>query len=124
KRLLLALLASGAGMTLLPAPALADDTLQEALLQAYLTNPTLMAARANQRATDENVPIARSSGLPSVSSNATFTEQLRETSPDPTGLFPNRTLGAGVTLTVPVYSGGSVRNSVRAAETRVVAGQA
>jgi outer membrane protein len=121
---LLALLAGGAGVTLLPAPALADDTLKQALLDAYLTNPTLMAARANQRATDENVPIARSSGLPSVSGNASYTEQLKETSPDPTGLFPNRSLSTGLTLTVPVYSGGSVRNSVRAAETRVVAGQA
>ena len=64
KPLLLALMAGGAGMTLLSAPALADDTLKDALLQAYLTNPTLMAARANQRATDETVPIAR------VSSNS------------------------------------------------------
>jgi outer membrane protein len=123
KPLLLALLAGSAGMTLLPAPALAD-TLREALLQAYQTNPTLMAARANQRAVDENVPISRSSGLPSLSAGVTFTEQVIDAFPDPTNLNANRSLAGNVTLAVPIYSGGSVKNSVRAAEVRVVAGQA
>ncbi|OJW72877.1 MAG: hypothetical protein BGO57_07610 [Sphingomonadales bacterium 63-6] len=118
----LALLA-GAAALLSPAPVLAD-TLKDALLGAYQTNPTLQAARANQRATDENVPINRASGLPSVSGTATYTEQLKETTPDPTGLFADRSLAGSLTLSVPVYSGGSVRNSVNAAETRVKAGQA
>jgi outer membrane protein len=120
---LLALLAGSAGMTLMAAPASAD-TLKEALLQAYQTNPTLMAARANQRAVDENVPISRSAGLPSLSASATFTEQVIDAFPDPTNLSADRSLGGSVTLAVPIYSGGSVRNSVRAAEVRVVAGQA
>ena len=118
----LALLA-GTALLLAPAPALAD-TLKDALVGAYQTNPTLQAARADQRATDENVPINRASGLPSVSGTATYTEQLKETNPDPNGLFADRTFGAGITLSVPVYSGGSVRNSINAAETRVKAGQA
>ncbi|HZF46738.1 MAG TPA: TolC family outer membrane protein [Sphingomonadaceae bacterium] len=118
----LALLA-GVAALLAPAPALAD-TLKDALLGAYQTNPTLQAARANQRATDENVPINRASGLPSVSGSATYTEQLKETTPDPTDLFADRSLAGSLTLSVPVYSGGSVRNSVSAAETRVKAGQA
>ncbi|KPL69096.1 membrane protein [Erythrobacter sp. SG61-1L] len=117
----LALLA-GAAMALAPAPALAD-TLKDALLGAYQTNPTLQAARANQRATDENVPINRASGLPSVTGSATYTEQLKETTPDPTNLFADRTLAGSISLSVPVYSGGSVRNSITAAETRVKAGQ-
>ncbi|WP_031335173.1 TolC family protein, partial [Rhodopseudomonas sp. B29] len=37
------------------APALADS-LSEALVKAYQTNPQLNAERARQRATDENVP--------------------------------------------------------------------
>lgn len=53
----LALLA-GSSLALAPAPALAD-TLKDALLGAYRTNPTLQAARADQRATDEDVPINR-----------------------------------------------------------------
>ena len=45
----LALLA-GAAAIAVPAQA---DTLREALVEAYQTNPTLQAARANQRANDE-----------------------------------------------------------------------
>ena len=118
----LALLA-GAALLLAPGPVLAD-TLKEALVSAYNTNPTLLAARANQRATDENVPINRASGLPGVSGTVTYTEQLKDQIPDLLDVTADRNLGAGLTLTVPVYSGGSVKNSVRAADTRVEAGQA
>ena len=48
-RVLSAALAASA-LTAGPAHA---DTLQEALTAAYRNNPTLAAARANQRATDE-----------------------------------------------------------------------
>lgn len=51
-------LVMGASMAALAAAAPAQaDTLQEALTEAYLNNPTLAAARAQLRATDENVPI-------------------------------------------------------------------
>lgn len=51
-------LALGASISALAAAAPAQaDTLQEALTEAYLNNPTLAAARAQLRATDENVPI-------------------------------------------------------------------
>jgi outer membrane protein len=115
----LALLA--ATTALLAAPALADD-LREALVLAYQTNPTLQSARASQRATDEGVPIARSAGLPSATSGASYTEFVDKTASSP--LLPNRNLSAGVDLGMPVYAGGSIKNSVRAAETRVEAGQA
>ena len=67
------------------APALSqtiDDgqanTLKEALAKAYDDNPTLEAARANQRATDANVPIERADMLPSLSGQATLTEFLKQ----------------------------------------------
>jgi TolC family type I secretion outer membrane protein len=41
-------------------------TLEEALIQAYLTNPELLAARAELRATDENVAQAVSGWRPTV----------------------------------------------------------
>jgi outer membrane protein len=108
-------------VALLAPPALADD-LREALVLAYQTNPTLQSARATQRATDEGVPIARSAGLPNASSGATYTEFVDKTASSP--LLPNRNLSAGVDVGMPVYAGGSIKNSVRAAETRVEAGQA
>jgi outer membrane protein len=115
----LALLAGTAG--LITAPAAADD-LREALTLAYNTNPTLQAARAQQRAIDEGVPIARSAALPSASTDTTFTEILKSSSSNP--LAPDRNLAIGADVGVPLYAGGAIRNSIRAAKTRVEAGQA
>ena len=111
-----------AGAALLLPPVASADTLKEALAEAYRTNPTLEAARAQQRATDENVPIERSAGLPNVSGTASYNEFVQSSSASFTS--PDRQVGAGLTLGVPIYDGGSVRNSVRAAETRVDAGRA
>ncbi|MEL7708486.1 TolC family outer membrane protein [Citromicrobium bathyomarinum] len=105
----------------LAAPAYAD-TLNEALAEAYRSNPTLQAARAQLRATDENVAIEKADGRPSVTGSAALTEVLIQNS---TSFFaPARSLSAGVDLGVPIYSGGAVKNSVRAAEQRVEAGRA
>ena len=109
------------GACLAAGPAQAD-TLKEALLQAYLGNPQLEAARAQLRATDENVAIQQSSGLPSLSSSANLTEFLKSSSSS--FISPQRSLSANLDLGVPIYSGGSVRNGVQAAETRVMAGRA
>ncbi len=107
--------------SLVTGPALADN-LRDALEMAYQTNPTLQAARAQQRAVDENVPIARAAGLPSLSGTVTYTEFVKTSSNSFTS--PSRALDAQSQLGVPIYSGGAVKNSVRAAETRVGAGQA
>jgi len=120
-RLVRAALFGGACLAAMSTPVFADD-LREALVMAYKSNPSLQAARAQQRAIDENVVIERADGLPGASASASHTEILRST--DSSGLGPERQLGATVTLGVPIYSGGAVRNSVRAAETRVEAGQA
>ncbi|AQR73181.1 TolC family outer membrane protein [Sphingomonas sp. LM7] len=104
------------------APAAQPTTnLREALVQAYKTNPDLAGERANQRANDENVPIARSQGRPGVSSTGSLSNSLYDT--DAT-FGPSRNGRLGLDLSVPVFNGGAVRNSVRAAETRVEAGQA
>jgi outer membrane protein len=108
------------GAVLLPAPALAE-TLREALIRAYQSNPTLTAQRASQRATDETVPIARANGLPSVNATAQFTENLVVASN--AFLAPARQVNGQAQLTVPLYQGGGVRNAVNAAETRVEAGR-
>ncbi len=110
-----------AGLSLTASPAMADD-LREALALAYQTNPTLEVARANQRAVDEGVPIARAAGLPSLSGAASYTEFLKKSSNNFTS--PDRALDIQANLGVPVFSGGAVKNSMRAAETLVLAGHA
>lgn len=98
------------------------DSLRDALVAAYETNPTLDSARAQQRATDENVPIARAAGLPSSSVSGSFTEFLRR-SPNSFS-SPRRALSGNADLGVPIYSGGGVKNRIQAAKIRVGAGQA
>lgn len=113
------LLGSALALTATPAQA---DTLREALNGAYRTNPNLLAARAQQRVTDETVPIEKSAGRPQVDASVQYVEFVHSSSNN--GLGPDRQLGAGLDLGVPIYSGGAVRNAVKAAENRVEAGQA
>lgn len=106
----------------LAAPSAQADTLKDALVSAYQTNPLLEAARAQLRATDEGVPIQRAAGLPSLSATAQHTEFLKQSSAS--FISPDRTFSANLDLGVPLYSGGAVRYGVRAAENRVEAGRA
>jgi len=62
-------LALGLAAGFLPGRASAQ-TLQDALVQAYQSNPQLQAERANLRATDENVPQALANWRPTVSLSA------------------------------------------------------
>ena len=98
------------------------ETLQGALAKAYENNPTLTAARAGQRANDENVPIRKADGLPSLGVGVDYQENL--VLPGNSFFSPKRTLSVGGQLTVPIYQGGAVRNAVKAAKFRVEAGQA
>ena len=105
-----------------PVPDGKVDTLQEALAEAYQTNPTLLAARANLRATDENVPIDRADLLPNLSAQGTYTEYPVQAA----GSFsaPGRSAAGTLSLTVPLYAGGARRATLRGAEIRDVAGRA
>lgn len=104
------------------APLAHADTLREALVRAYNTNPSLEAARAQQRATDEGVPIAKAAGRPNVSADASYTEFVKRSANSFTS--PERALSVNADVGVPVYSGGAVKNRVKAAKFRVEAGQA
>ncbi|KKW89468.1 TolC family outer membrane protein [Sphingobium chungbukense] len=102
--------------------AVQAETLQGALAKAYRSNPVLTGARAGQRAVDENVPIQKAAGRPALDATANYSESILK----PTISFtsPQRTVSANAQLSVPLYTGGSVRNGIKAAKTRVAAGQA
>ncbi|MCE7798540.1 TolC family outer membrane protein [Sphingobium sufflavum] len=114
----------------LSATSASAETLREALAKAYQYNPTLNATRAGLRATDEQVPLTRAEGLPAVNLSGQFSDILHQ---DNRQLFtgstisvptqPDRNVSGTVQLSVPVYAGGSIRNSVAAAKLRVEAGQ-
>jgi outer membrane protein len=98
-------------------------TLREALVAAYQSNPTLTAQREGLKATDANVAIAKSAGRPQVSATLGVNRDLtRSGILDVGGKGPS--VSGGVDLSYPLFNGGSVRNAVKAAETRVEAGRA
>lgn len=110
-----------AGACLFAAPASAE-TLKEALARTYADNPSLAAARAQLRATDEGVVIQRSFSLPSLNASGQYSEFLQQNSTS--FIAPERQVSASLDLGVPLYQGGSVRNGILAAENRVEAGRA
>lgn len=114
--------AAGTALVFTAAVPAAAETLQGALSKAYENNPTLTAARAGQRATDEGVPLQRSAGLPNVGVQGGFQENL--VIPGNSFTAPQRSMNASGRVSVPIYQGGAVRNGVAAAKARVLAGQA
>ena len=111
----------GTGLTMAAGPV-AADTLKDALILAYENNPSLEAARADLRATDETVPIQRARGLPSLDLSGSYTENLIINAAS--FLAPNRSFTANLDLGIPVFQGGAVKNGIRAAQNRVQAGRA
>jgi outer membrane protein len=99
------------------------DTLREALVSAYQTNPTLTAQRESLKATDATVAIAKAAGRPQISGTVGLNRNLSTSGVLNTG-GRGPTLSVGADLSVPVFNGGAVRNSVQAAKTRVEAGRA
>jgi len=97
------------------------QSLRDALVRTYASNPTLMAQRQALRATDEGVDIARAAGRPQASASAGLNQDVLTSS----SLGGNgRNLSVGANLSLPLFTGGRVRNSIRAADTRVEAGRA
>jgi outer membrane protein len=114
----LAIYAALLGGTALPAGA---ETLQEALAAAWRDNPALTAAGARPRATDESFNIQKAAGLPDVDLSSTFSASVHARPLNP--LTATRDLSTQLTASVPVYSGGRVRNAVAGARHRIEAGQ-
>jgi outer membrane protein len=114
---------TGSLIAALMAGAASADTLREALVSAYQTNPTLTAQRETLKATDATVAIAKAAGRPQVSANVGLNKDLSRSGILETG-GTGPTLSVGLDVSYPLFNGGSVRNSVNAAETRVEAGRA
>lgn len=120
-RFSLILLSSIAGGALGTAGPVSAETLQEALAAAYQNNPTISAARAGQRANDENVPIQKSLGRPQMLLEGSIGDRIYESPTTTTSR--NHSLTGTATAQVPIFSGGAVRNGIKAARTRVEAGR-
>jgi outer membrane protein len=100
------------------------DTLREALVSTYQANPTLTAQREALKSTDANVAIARSAGRPNVLGSVGVTRDLTRSGRFDSDSTKGPFVTGGVDVSYPVYQGGTVKNNVKAAKTRVEAGRA
>lgn len=116
--LAVALLAATAAST--PASA---ETLREALSNAYRANPRLDAERARLRATDEEVPRARSGYRPRVTGSADTGLNRIETRPTTTSEGETRPWGYSVTVSQTLFNGFRTGHQVDEAEAQVRAGR-
>jgi outer membrane protein len=119
RNLAFGLLVSVAPLTSAPAWS---QSLEAALSNAYRANPDLNATRANTRAVDEGVPSAMSGYRPRVTGSgdvgASSTANRSSGSRTSTDLNP---AGFGLNVQQTLYNGGRTGNSVRAAESSVMA---
>src|SRR4028119_2227618 len=111
--------AVGAAALLTGAVANAAETLRDALVQTYKTNPTITAQRAQLRSLDEDVAVARAQGRPQVSGVAGVNQNIVRR-----GGAPGRNVSLGVDVSYDLFNGGRVRNAIRAADDRIAAGRA
>ncbi len=104
-------------------------TLQEALVAAYSSNPTLLAARAALRAVDEGVPQALAGWRPTVSFTGEYGGQNAAVSGSQTGATSGNApfvtdtkplYQAQATINQPLYRGGRTEANTHSAENRVL----
>lgn len=100
----------------------AAQSLEKALTEAYLANPSLNAQRAAARAFDENVPQALSGYRPTITATGDIfaqstTSRLGSGITQHTTLYPR---GIGLEINQNLFNGFRTQNSVRAAEAGVL----
>jgi outer membrane protein len=105
----------------------AADSLLEAFVKAYQTNPQLLSERANLRATDEDVAQAIALWRPRVTVSANYSSIKTENKTDPAviGIETRaRPWTADITASQTVFAGGRILAQRRVADANVRAGRA
>ena len=113
-----------------PSDSASADTLFGAMEKAYITSPTLNAARAGQRATDELVPQALSGWRPTIGIGAGIAKNYTT---QPVGVDVNGDIvresddnvnaNVAIQLNQPLFRGFGTVNQTKSAEARVDAGK-
>ena len=103
-----------------------SQTISDALIATYLNNPTLLAARAGLRATDESVPQALTNWRPSVTVSADYGHSritnTRNSGSDIDQVRQPKSVALNVSQ--PLYRGGRTLAATRKAENQVLAARA
>ncbi|HEY8381721.1 MAG TPA: TolC family outer membrane protein [Microvirga sp.] len=121
-------------MALTAGSSASAETLESALARAYGNNPTLNAQRANVRATDENVPRAKSGNRPRINATAdvgaSFSESespasfsrnaFNPVNPNRSNVTRTTPRGVGLQVDQSLFNGYRTENSIRQAESAVL----
>jgi TolC family type I secretion outer membrane protein len=97
------------------------DTLREAMLSAYRSNPDLQSQRAFQRATDELVPSAKSGWRPTIVGGASASEKWTDNDVSPSS--SDTSFDLQIELSQPIFRGFKTVEGVKSAKAQVRAGQ-
>ena len=101
------------------------ESLEDVLASAYGSNPTLLARRAQLRATDEAVPQALSAWRPTVTFSGEVARGRYESNTSSLARDQGRTSeSSALTVTQPLYRGGRTEAGTRKAEAVVLASRA
>lgn len=104
-----------AALLLAAAPAASAETLRGALVKAYDTNPRLGGGRSGVDEAVAGVALARSNGKPTLGAQVQFAETA-----DPLASFRSfgRNVNVNLQATQPLFRGGLITSSIRAARSR------
>ena len=104
---------------LLAAPALHAQSLEDAMVLTYTSNPTLLAARAGLRAVDESISQALSGWRPTIQGQANLAYQRSET--NISSFDTSHPHSYNLSVTQPLYSGGQTVAQTSQADNLIVA---
>jgi outer membrane protein len=104
----------GTALALLPLVSASAESIEETMIKAYMTNPTLAAERAQLRVTDENLPQALALRRPTVTGQGDVGAAYEDTSSQGSQDLVPRDLSIGVTQ--PLWTGGRADAAISQAE--------
>ena len=106
-------------------PLLAQaDTLKDALTKAYVNNPSLEAARASQRVTDETVNQATSGWRPTIEATGSWARQENNRTGSFLSASTTKPKSLGVSIQQPVFRSFQTMNNTNEARKQAEAGRA
>lgn len=98
------------------------QTLEESLVSAYQTNPTILIQRAALRATDEQIPQAKAGWRPSVTLSSSLS--VNHVAGNQTGSSDTKPRSWTVSISQPIYRGGRTVNGILQAKDSILAARA
>ena len=93
--------AGGAALTMSGVANAETESLREALVKTYGTNPTIMAQRAQVRSLDQDVSIARAAGRPQVTATGGLNQDVLSTNSQGSN---GRDFSVGGDISLPIFA--------------------